>query len=82
MEYQSQIAQVTIGRMKCQGQKKIEPNHLMDSCASMKINGNTETGNYILNDQTVVFCEMSKYISDPDIERHIGSLRYQESNVM
>ena len=82
MKYELQVAQITIGRMQCQSQKKIEPNHLMDSCANMKINGNTETGNYILNDQSVVFCEMSKYISDPDIERHIGSLRYQESNVM
>ena len=68
--------------MKCQGQQKIEPNHLMDSCANLKINGNSESGNYILNDQSVVFCEMSKYLTDQDIENHIGSLRYQDNNVM
>ena len=82
LKYEAQIAQITIGRMKCQGQKQIEPDKLMDSCANLWINGNTETGNYILNDQTVAFCEMSKQITDPDIQHHIGSLRYQDNNVM
>ena len=69
MKYESQIAQITISRMKCRGEKRIEPNKLMDSCENMKVNGNAVSGNYVLNDQSIVFCEMSKHITDPDIEK-------------
>ena len=51
---------------------------LMDSCANLKTTGVTQSGHYVLNDQSVAFCEMSKRIADPDIQRHIGKLWYND----
>ena len=51
---------------------------LMDSCANLKTNGMVASGNYILNDQSVVFCEMSKQISDSSLQQHIGNLHYND----
>merc|ERR1712062_569246 len=42
--------------------------------------GISASGNYILNDQTVAFCDMSKQISDPDIQRLVGRLSYDLSS--
>lgn len=78
MKYQSQFAAITIGRLKCKGQKHIEPDKVMDSCANLKTNGVTQSGHYILNDQSVAFCEMSRQINDPAIEQHVGRLHYND----
>ena len=68
MKYQSQFAAIEISRMICKGQKKIEPNELMDSCSNLKTSGVTASGSYVLNDKSVAFCDMTKRVSDPEIQ--------------
>merc|ERR1711962_733870 len=65
MRYESQYAAIQIGRMTCKGMKHIEPDHLMDSCSNLKVNGVTTSADYVLNDNSVAFCNMSEAISDP-----------------
>ena len=77
MEFSSQHASIEISRMKCKGTRKIEPEHLMDSCSNLKAAG-AMSGNYVLNDGTVSFCDMTRQIYDPTIQRHIGKLRYND----
>ena len=76
MEFPSQKASIEISRMKCKGAKKIEPDHLMDSCSNLKISGVTTSGNYYLNDGLVYFCEMTRQISDPAIQHQIDNFSY------
>jgi len=78
MPYPSQFAAITIGRLQCEGAKDILPEDIMDSCANLKTFGVSQSGNYVLNDNKVSFCDMSKAASDQDIQRHIGSLTYTD----
>merc|ERR1712136_267426 len=74
-------AAVTIGRMVCKGKKSIEPAHLMDSCSNLKMNGNTASGNYVLNNEEVAFCDMTRLASDPSIETHVGNIHYIDNDI-
>merc|ERR1712136_215261 len=74
MLYPAQIATINIGRFMCMGKKAINPDDVADSCATLKTYGITESGNYILNNQNVVFCNMDKLIDDSDIQTQVGKL--------
>jgi len=76
MLYPAQIATINIGRFMCMGKKAINPDDVADSCATLKTYGITESGNYILNNQNVVFCNMDKLIDDSDIQTQVGKLWY------
>jgi len=78
MLYPAQIATINIGRFACMGKKTIDPDDVADSCATLKTYGITESGNYILNNHKVVFCDMNKLIDDNEIERFIGDLVYED----
>jgi len=77
--YDSQIAQVQIGRLKCRGSKSIQPSEINDSCSNMKRSGVTTSGNYILNNHDVAFCDMSKTINDPNIQKTVGELPFKDT---
>jgi len=78
MPYPSQFAAITIGRLRCQGMKDIQPEHIMDSCANLKTFGVSQSGNYVLNDESIAFCDMSRGITDEEIQHHIGGLTYND----
>ena len=78
MLYSAQIATIQIGRFVCTGKKRIEPEHVADSCSNLKTHGISDSGNYILNDQKIVFCDMDKVVDDDDIQRHVGKLAYDD----
>jgi len=78
MLYPAQIATINIGRFACMGKKTIDPDDVADSCSTLKTYGVTESGNYILNNQKVVYCDMDKLIDDDDIERYVGELMYKD----
>jgi len=81
LKYQTQFASVHIGKLLCEGKKTVKPENLMDSCVNLKLDGVTQSGNFILNDQSVSYCEMTKKITDPDIQRHVGRIQYREEDV-
>jgi len=76
--YDSQIAQIEIGRLKCRGQKKMEPKKITESCSNLKRGGVAQSGNYVMSDGSVAFCDMSKSMDDEDIQQFIGDLRYKD----
>jgi len=78
MEYESQIATIQVGRFKCSGAKYIDPSVLTESCGNLKTVGETKSGHYILKDQSVVYCDMSMQIDDPQIQTHVGRLSYND----
>jgi len=78
MLYPAQIATINIGRFACMGKKSIDADDVADSCSSLKTYGITESGNYILNNRNVVFCNMEKLIDDSEIESHVGKLWYSD----
>jgi len=78
MEYDSQMANIRIGRLQCRGKKSIEPNLLTESCQNMKTQGIMTSGHYILNDQSIVYCNMAKPLSDSKIQTHVGHLSYSD----
>merc|ERR1712133_141812 len=44
----------------------------------MKTKGIMTPGHYVLNDQTIVYCDMTKPISDDSIQSHVGRLSYTD----
>merc|ERR1712126_24490 len=45
----------------------------------MKRSGVTTSGNYILNNHDVAFCDMSKTINDPNIQKTVGELPFKDT---
>jgi len=82
MEYPSQFAAISIGRLQCQGMKKIETKDVTATCANMKISGGYQSGNYILQDSSVAFCNMDMDLEDENIQTHIGGLSYNDNDVL
>jgi len=78
MLYPAQIATINIGRFKCMGQKTIRPDEVADSCATLKTYGISESGNYILNNENVVFCNMDKLIDESGFQTQVGKLKYDD----
>ena len=80
--HEIQYAAITVGRMLCEGRKRVASDSLMDSCSKMKLDGITTSGNYVLNNNSVSFCDMSKLMSDPLLQKHIGNLHYHDNDVL
>ena len=78
MLYSAQKATINIGRFVCTGKKKIKPENVADSCSNLKTHGISDSGNYILNDQTIVFCDMDKIMDEDEIQRHVGKLAHDD----
>jgi len=74
-----QYASIQIGKLVCQGTKKIPKNETADSCSNLKKSGVVDSGNFILNDESVAFCDMEKPVDDNDIQKHVGDLTYKTS---
>jgi len=79
MKYDSQVAVIQIGRLVCQGSKKIPKNEIADSCSNLKRSGVVESGNFVLNDHSIALCNMEKLVDDDDIQTHVGDLYYKNS---
>ena len=79
MKYESQFSAITIGRLICRGKIAVPVNETTDSCSNLKRSGIVQSGNYILNDESVAFCDMEKRIEDIDIQQHVGVLKYKSS---
>jgi len=77
--YESQIAQIEIGRLKCRGQKQMEPKEITESCSNLKRGGVSQSGNYVLSDGNVAFCDMTKSMSDGGIQSILGKLSYKDA---
>ena len=69
LEYDSQIAIITVGRLKCRGKKDIKPEEIFNSCRSMKIDGESRSGNYVMNNGKVSFCDMNNGLEDDAIQQ-------------
>ena len=78
LEYPDQNAQIYIGRLKCKGKKKLLPEDINDSCKNLKLDGESRSRNYALNDGSLAFCDMTKRITDDAIERKIGDFQFKE----
>ena len=78
LEYPDQNAQIYIGRLKCKGKKKLLPEDINDSCKNLKLDGESRSRNYALNDGSLAFCDMTKRITDNAIERKIGDFQFKE----
>jgi len=76
--YESQIAQIEIGRLKCQGQKQMQPKEISDNCSNLKRGGVSQSGNYVMSDGNVAFCDMSKSMNDENIQSTIGEIHYKD----
>ena len=78
LEYPDQQAAITIGRLKCEGKKPLLPEEINTSCKNLKINGETRSRNYALNDGLLAFCDMEKRITDAAIQKTIGHFQFKE----
>ena len=76
--YETTYATIEVGRLTCEGSNQIEPEKLHDSCKNLKINGQSQTGNFIMNDGKVSFCDFQKDINDPEIEEKIPWMRFND----
>ena len=77
-QFPSQTASISVGSLKCSGIKPIQLNEVYSSCQNLKRYGMTNPGNYIMNDGSVVFCNMVKHISDPELQTHIEKLLFKD----
>ena len=78
LEYPDQNAQIYIGRLKCKGKKKLMPEDINDSCKNLKLDGESRSRNYALNDGSLAFCDMTKRITENALERKIGEFQFKE----
>ena len=77
-QFSSQYAAITIGSLKCTGSRNIVPERIYDSCENLKRIGIEKSGNYLLNDGSVSFCNMEKNIWDTGIQTKLGSLLFKD----
>ena len=78
LEYPEQHASITIGRLKCKGKKPLLPEEINDSCKNLKLNGESRSRNYPLNDGSLAFCDMTKQMNDDTIQKKMGDFRFKE----
>ena len=76
--YPDQYATILIGRLKCKGKKPLLPEDINDSCKNLKLNGESRSRNYALNDGSLAFCDMTKRITDSKIQKKIGDFQFKE----
>ena len=55
------------------------PKQIYDSCENLKRIGIEKSGNYLLNDGSVSFCNMEKDIWDTGIQTKLGSLLFKDA---
>ena len=77
-QFSSQSAAISIGNLKCSGSRNISPNKIYDSCKNLKRHGIESSGNYILNDGSVTFCNMEKGMWDDAIKTKLGNLLFKD----
>ena len=77
-QFPAQSAAITIGSLKCSGGKNISQRRIYDSCKNIKWYNAGGTGNYIINNGTVVFCNMEKSTDDPKLQTIIGQLNFKD----
>ena len=77
-QFEGQSAAITIGQLKCSGEKTIPLSRIYSSCQSLKRYGNMVTGKYIINNGSLVFCDMERNIWDPQLQIHIGHLQFKD----
>ena len=68
-----------VDRLDCGVQKSWKGNEFTESCHSLKRMGVNVTGYYLLSNKSISFCDMSKNFSDPDFQKRIGSISFEES---
>ena len=78
LQFPDQYASIEIGRLKCNGKKPLLPEEINDSCKNLKLNGEFRSRNYALNDGSLAFCDMTKRVSDSEIQKKMGDFRFQE----
>ena len=76
--YPEQHASIFIGRLKCTGKKPLLPEEINDSCKNLKLNGESRSRNYALNDGSLAFCDMTKRITDGAIQKKMGDFQFKE----
>ena len=63
----------------CTWGKNISQRRIYDSCKNIKwFAAGGGTGNYIINNGTVVFCNMEKSTDDPKLQTNIGQLNFKD----
>ena len=77
-QFSSQYAAIFIGNLKCSGSKRIVPNRVYDSCKNMKQDGIENSGNYVLNDGSIIFCNMEKRLWDAGLQTNLGKLVFKD----
>ena len=77
-QFSSQYAAISIGNLKCSGSRSVSPNEIYDSCKNLKRHGIESSGNYILNDGSVTFCNMEKAVWDDAIQTKLGNLMFKD----
>ena len=78
LEFESQFGSIEVGRLKCHGRREIAQDELYNSCQNLKIHGETASGNYVMNSGKVSFCDLEKGINDPNIEKQIPWMRFND----
>ena len=74
----SQSAAILIGNLKCSGIKNIPPRQIQSSCQNLKRHGFENSGNYVMNDGSVAFCNMEKNFWDSKFETKLGDLMFKD----
>ena len=77
-QFSSQYSAIHIGKLKCSGSRKISPRQIYDSCKDLKRHGIEYSGNYILNDGSVSFCNMEKSLWDNGLQTKLGTLLFKD----
>ena len=77
-QFPAQSAAITVGSLKCSGRKNISQRRIYDSCKNIKWFAAGGTGNYIIDNGTVVFCNMEKSTDDPKLQTNIGQLNFKD----
>ena len=67
-----------IDRLECGVEKSWKGNIFTESCSTLKQMGVNETGLYLLNDQGIAYCDMSKDWNDSNIQTGVGRLRFKD----
>ena len=78
LQFPDQYASIEIGRLKCNGKKPLLPDEINDSCKNLKLNGEYRSRNYALNDGSLAFCDMTKRVTDSEIQKKLGDFRFEE----
>ena len=75
----NQSASIYVGNLKCSGIKKVQhQSDIYRSCRNLKLSGVYRSGNYVLNDGSMVFCDMEKRMGDHKLQTHIKNILFKD----